>query len=155
MSSILHLFPSGISSYTILSMSFAVISSSLIFLVRGRILLTLLPVTHLVSFMIVFKRNVGVIFFDFSICWRNDKNLFISIFFKCICSDTRYLWVWTGASYIILNDIVQEFSSLMVSWHNRSQMGEPVKFELNILFVSNLVFGWANMNSCMRFIIYQ
>ena len=61
---------------------------------------------------------------------------------------TKFLWVWYGKSYILLKETFQLFSSITASAENKSQIGDPVKWELKILFASNLDFGWENKNSC-------
>ena len=128
-----------------------VTSYSLDFCVSNSILLIFLPVTDLVSNWMMLRSWAGRILEDFLICFRKERNLLINNFFRWSCPDTgstKYLCVWYGRSNILLNEVFQVFSSILASSEKRSQMGEPVKWELKIWFAWSLEDGCANMNSC-------
>ena len=145
------MFSSEISAYSMFSMSSLVTSSTFDFCVSNSILLILPPVTDLVSNWIVLRSCAGRILVDFLICFRKERNLLINNFFRWSCPDTgltKYLCVWCGRSYILLNEVFQVFSTILASAENKSQMGEPVKWELKIWLAWSLEDGCANMNSC-------
>ena len=138
-------------AYSIFSIFSLLISSTFDLLTSSRIFLRFPPVIDLVSFSMSLKSCLGRSFSDFCIWRMKERNRLMSNFFKWSCWDTgstRFLWVWRGRSYIRLKDTFQLFSNIIASAEKRSQIGDPVKCELKILFASNLDFGWENRNSC-------